>query len=77
MDGILSYAVFSISCRYIGEIMKKTSEFTTEHCTCIATASPQPHIKKKISKTKRKLVKFRSMQLLFLQRIEELQHKNV
>ena len=33
---------------------------TTEHCARIATASPmQLHIKTKISKTKRKLVKFR------------------
>ena len=53
-----------------------------------ASASPQPHIKKKIGKTERTLGKFRGflqitplffrieiMQLLFSQRIEE-QHKN-
>ena len=48
----------SISCRYIGENEDEHLNSTTRHCTCIANASPQLHIKKKIGKTKRTLVKF-------------------
>ena len=60
MDGILSYAVLQhFVPLYCWNNEEEHLNSTTEHCACIASASPQPHIKTKISKTKRKLVKFR------------------
>jgi len=60
VDVILSHAVLQhFVPLYWGNNEEEHLNSTTEHCACIACASPQPHIKKKISKAKRKLVKFR------------------